>query len=118
MEKDAHAEQTAISNYWCLCPFTHEPDREAAASRAILLFACSKAWDTVPLELLCEVLRYFEFADSFIVMIRRLHDGTTAIFLVNGNIIGPPIRRGRHERQQDCPLALLLIVLVAEILTM
>ena len=96
-----------------LISVTPEPDREVDASRVILLLGFRKAYDTVSREFLFEVLQFFGFAEPFITLIRRLHDGTTARFSVNGVLSDPtPVVTGIR---QGCPLAPLLFLLVAEI---
>ena len=52
--------------------------------------------------------------EAFIQLIRRLHEGTTAQFVVNG-MLSDPISVLTGIRQ-GCPLAPLLFLLVAEIL--
>uniref|UniRef100_A0AAV1T2A2 Reverse transcriptase domain-containing protein n=1 Tax=Peronospora matthiolae TaxID=2874970 RepID=A0AAV1T2A2_9STRA len=83
-------------------------------SRVILLLDFRKAYDTVDREFLYEDLRQFGFAERYVQLITRLHTGTTAAFLVNGEQSGPiSVVSGIR---QGCPLAPLLFLVVVEIL--
>ena len=55
----------------------HEPERDAASSRAILLLDFRKAYDTVSRESLFEVMRAFGFEGALFTMVRHLHTNTT-----------------------------------------
>ena len=93
-----------------------EPDLTAARSRVILLLDFRKAFDTVARDFLFQLLESFSFATPFINKIRKLHESTTARFLVNDSLselleITTGIRQGY-------PLAQLLFILAAEILSL
>ena len=60
-----------------------EPDLEAQRSRVILLLDFRKAYDTVASDFLFYVLEEYGFASPIIHMMRKLHESTTAKFLVN-----------------------------------
>ena len=60
-----------------------EPDLEAHRSRVILLLDFRKAYDTVASDFLFYVLEEYGFASPIIHMMRKLHESTTAKFLVN-----------------------------------
>jgi hypothetical protein len=92
------------------------PDLEAAMSRVILLLDFRKAYDTVVREFLFLVLEKFGFSKEFVNMIRRLHNGTTARFLVNGEL--SDLQDVVSGIRQGCPLAPLLFILAAEILAL
>ena len=68
--------KTVMSMMAHLISVTPEPDREVDASRVILLLDFRKAYDTISRIFLFKVLRFFGFAEPFITLIRRLHDGT------------------------------------------
>ena len=88
----------------------------AAQSRIILLLDFRKAYDTVARDFLFQVLESFGFTTLFINMMRKLHEPTTATFLVNGSLSRPlEITTGIW---QDCPLAPLLFILAAEVLSL
>lgn len=55
-------------------------------SRAVLLLDFKKAYDTVARDFLFLVLRSFGFSLEFVRLIQKLHEGTTARFLVNGEL--------------------------------
>ena len=75
-------------------------------SRVILLLDFRKAYDTVDREFLYEALMTFAFSMRYVQLIRRLHTGTTATFLVNGEKFDPfSVVSGIR---QGCPLAHLL----------
>ena len=83
----------------------HE-DLAARQSRCILLLDFRKAYDTVDREFMYETLHHFGFAKQFVDLIRRIHNGTTATFVVNGcESSALPVRSGIR---QGCPLAPLL----------
>ena len=93
-----------------------EPDLTAARDRVIVLLDFRKAYDTVARDFLFQVLESFGFATPFINMMRKLHESTTANFLVNGSLSQPleittGIRLG-------CPLAPLSFILAAEVLSL
>ena len=89
-------------------------DLSADLSRAILLLDFRKAYDTVDRDFLYAALRSFQFDEVFIKLVTRMHTGTTARFLVNGELSEPvPVRSGIR---QGCPLAPLLFLLVVELL--
>lgn len=69
-----------------LATANHQPELAAAFSEVILLLDFKKAYDIVSREFLFLVLRKFGFSEAFINMLRKLHDGTTAQFLVNGEL--------------------------------
>jgi hypothetical protein len=93
-----------------------EPDLAADMSRLILLLDFRKAYDTVAREFRFVALLRFGFSPEFVQMIRRLHDGTTARFLVNGEFSDPlEIVSGIR---QGCPLAHLLFILATEVLAL
>ena len=96
-----------------LATATTDEAMEAVESRVILLLEFRKAYDTVDRDFLYAALRLFGFDTRYIQLIRRLHTGTTASFLVNGDKSFPfsvvtGIRQGR-------PLAPLLFLLVVEL---
>ncbi|KAL4163946.1 hypothetical protein KRP22_004570 [Phytophthora ramorum] len=93
-----------------------EPDLAALESRVILMLDFKKAYDTVARAFLFLVLEKFGFSNAFGVMIRKLHQGTTARFLINGSLSEPlDIVSGIR---QGCQLAPLLFLLAAEILAL
>eukprot|EP00644_Phytophthora_capsici_P001845 jgi/Phyca11/82100/gw1.14.811.1 len=106
--------KTAIMMVALLQTAKAEPNIEAADSRAILLLDFRKAYDTVAREFMLLALRKFNFAKEFIAMVEKLHQGTTAKFLVNTELsqqisVETGIRQG-------CPLAPLLFILSVEVL--
>ena len=83
-------------------------------SWAILLLDFRKAYDTVDRDFLHAALRSIQFDEGFITLVTRMHSGTTARFLVNGELSEPvPVRSGIR---QGCPLEPLLFLLVVELL--
>lgn len=58
----------------------------------------------------------FGFSAQFVDRIRRLHEGTTARFLVNGELSSK--REVRSGIRQGYPLALLLFIIAAETLAL
>ena len=66
-----------------------EPELTALGSWAILLLDFRKAYDTVSRESLFLALERFGFSHEFTEMIRNIHDGTTAQFVVNGELSQP-----------------------------
>eukprot|EP00644_Phytophthora_capsici_P003451 jgi/Phyca11/8806/fgenesh1_pm.PHYCAscaffold_31_\ len=99
-----------------LAQANHQPELAAELSEVILLLDFKKAYDTVSREFLFVVLRKFRFSEAFINMLRKLHDGTTAQFLVNGEL--SEVQVVRSGIRQGCPLAPLLFILEAEILSL
>nr|P0CV25.1 RecName: Full=Secreted RxLR effector protein 78; Flags: Precursor [Plasmopara viticola] len=93
-----------------------EPQLAAASSRVILLLDFKKAYDSVAREFLFLVLLRFEFSPMFVRMLRKLHDGTTARFLVNGELSEP--QEVVSGIRQGCSLAPLLFILAAEVLAL
>ncbi|KAE8915450.1 hypothetical protein PF003_g614 [Phytophthora fragariae] len=93
-----------------------EPELAAELSRVVLLLDFRKAYDTVAREFLFLALIKFGFSQEFVDMIRRLHAGTTATFLVNGELSDP--QEVLSGIRQGCPLAPLLFILAAEILAL
>uniref|UniRef100_A0AAV1VF72 Reverse transcriptase domain-containing protein n=1 Tax=Peronospora matthiolae TaxID=2874970 RepID=A0AAV1VF72_9STRA len=86
----------------------------AINSRVILLLDFRMAYDTVDMESLYEALTRFGFSERYVQLIRRLHTGTTATFLVNGEKSDPfSVVSGIR---QGCPLAPLLFPIVVELL--
>lgn len=86
----------------------------AKDSRCVLLLDFRKAYDTVDREFLSETLRLFGFSEQFVDLICRIHSGTSASFVVNGNQSAVlPVRSGIR---QTCPLAPLLFLLDVEVL--
>jgi exonuclease III len=93
-----------------------EPELAAALSHVILLLDFRKAYDTVAREFLFLALLKFGFSEAFVNMLRRLHDGTTARFLVNGELSEEiDVKTGIR---QGCPLAPLLFILAAEVVAL
>ncbi|KAE9336200.1 hypothetical protein PR003_g12635 [Phytophthora rubi] len=91
-----------------------QPEVSAAISRVILLLDFKKAYDTVARDFLFIALRRFGFSEEFVKMIQKLHNGTTARFLVNGELSEP--QEVISGIRQGCPLAPLLFLLAAEVL--
>lgn len=86
--------------------------QSAAKSGGILFLDFSKAYDSVDRKYLFLVLRLFGFSERFIDLMHRIHDGTTAEFLVNNDFSQPlEVRSGIR---QGCPLAPLLFILAME----
>ena len=67
----------AVSAAWA------EPDLEAPRSRVILLLGFRKTYNTVVWDYLFQFLEKYGFASTFIHVLRKLHESTTAKFLVN-----------------------------------
>ncbi|EEY66740.1 uncharacterized protein PITG_23108 [Phytophthora infestans T30-4] len=93
-----------------------ESELAAALSRVILLLDFRKAYDTVAREFLFLVLIRFGFSPEFVQMLRNLHEGTTARFLVNGELSDP--QDVVSSIRQGCPLVPLLFILAAEVLAL
>ena len=88
----------------------------ADQSRCILLLDFQKAYDTVDRDFLFESLRLFGFDERFVDLMRRIHSGTSARFVVNGcQSRALPVSSGIR---QGCPLAPLLFLLVVEVLSL
>ena len=68
---------------------TSQEELNADDSRCILLLDFRKAYDTVDREFLYETLRQFGYDGCFIDLIRRVHTGTTARFVVDGGHSAP-----------------------------
>ncbi|OWZ07213.1 RxLR effector protein [Phytophthora megakarya] len=94
----------------------HDPNHGIASSPGIVLLDFAKAYDTVDRVFLLEVLRRFGFSADFVDLMDRMHDGTTAQFLVNGEL-SPPLEV-RSGIRQGCPLAPLLFILAVEVLAL
>ena len=91
-----------------------EQDDVDAYSRCIVLLDFRKAYDTVGRAFMYAALRQFGYDQRFIPLSRRIHSGTTARIVVNGDNSSPlPVRSGIR---QGCPLAPLLFLLVVEVL--
>jgi hypothetical protein len=93
-----------------------QADIEADLSRIILLLDFRKAYDTVARDFLFLVLRKFGFSEAFVRLIQRLHNGTTARFIVNRELSA--WQKVVSVIRQGCPLAPLLFILAAEILAL
>ena len=106
--------KTVIMMITHLSTALEQEEVSAAQSRCILLLHFRKAYDTVDREFVYETLLQFGFDVRFIDLIRRIHAGTTASFVVNRSHSTPlPVR---SEIQQGCPLEPLLLLLVVEVL--
>ena len=93
-----------------------QDDMPADQSRCILLLDFRKAYDTVDRDFLFESLRLFGFDERFVDLMRRIHSGTSARFVVNGcQSRALPVSSGIR---QGCPLAPLLFLLVVEVLSL
>ena len=93
-----------------------QDDMPADQSRCILLLDFRKAYDTVDRNFLLETLRLFGFDERFVDLMRRIHSGTSARFVVNGcQSRELPVSSGIR---QGCPLAPLLFLLVVEVLSL
>ena len=93
-----------------------EPELIASGSRAILLLDFRNVYDTVSREFLFLSLERFGFSHDFAEMIRNIHEGTMAQFVVNGEFSQrPKVVSGIRQR---CPLAPLFFLVVAEILVL
>jgi hypothetical protein len=91
-----------------------DPQAEDAHQGALVLVDFRKAYDSIDREFVWHVLREFEYPDGFIQLLQRLHKGTSASFLVNGELSQRfPIVTGIR---QGCPLAPLLFLIAAEAL--
>lgn len=78
----------------------------------ILLVDFRKAYDTLNRPYLLRAMEALSFAPAFIQLVDRMHQNTTARFLVNGSTSRPiPVTRGIR---QGCPLAPLLFPIAAE----
>ena len=67
----------------------HEPAVDMMQSKAIILLDLRKAYDTVARDFLFVALHKFGFSPAFVTMIQNIHAGTTAQFVVNGEISEP-----------------------------
>ena len=67
----------------------HEPSVDMMQSKAIILLDLRKAYDTVARDFLFVALHKFGFSPAFVTMIQNIHAGTTAQFVVNGEISEP-----------------------------
>ncbi|KAE9273288.1 hypothetical protein PR003_g29950, partial [Phytophthora rubi] len=93
-----------------------KPEVAAAFSELILLLDFRKAYDTVARDFIFLTLIKFGFSPEFVAMIQRIHVGTTARFLVNGELSDP--LQVKSGIRQGCPLAPLLFLLAAEVLAL
>ena len=93
-----------------------EPGLEDLRNRVILILDFRKAHDTVACSFLLVALQRFGFSRSFVTMVRNLHDETTARFVVNGELSRP--QAVLSGIRQGCPLAPLLFLIAAEILSL
>jgi exonuclease III len=107
-------QKTVVMMLAALATAKEEPALDAERSRIILLLDFRKAYDTVAREFLFLALSKFGFSHSFVELLRKLHAGTTARFLVNGELSDP--QEVISGIRQGCPLAPLLFILAAEIL--
>lgn len=89
---------------------------QASDSAGISLLDFAKAYDTVDRVYLLEVLRQYRFAPEFIDLLERLHEKTTAQYLVSGDLSRP--MEVKSGIRQGCPLAPLLFILAAEMLVL
>lgn len=79
---------------------------EANKELAAALSDFRKAYD--PVARIFLFLTLLKFSPAFVAMIRRIYDGTTARFLVDGELLDPlKVESGIRQR---CPLAPLLIL--------
>jgi hypothetical protein len=93
---------------------TADPQAEDTHLGALVLVDFRKAYDSIDREFVWHVLREFDYPDGFIQLLQRLHKGTSASFLVNGELSQRfPIVTGIR---QGCPLAPLLFLIAAEAL--
>lgn len=93
--------------------YTTEDDSAESAPVAVLL-DFRKAYDTLDRAYLSEALLAFGFNQDFVDLIGRLHDGTVASFVADGDV-STPIEVGTGIRQ-GCPLAPLLFLIAVETL--
>ena len=93
-----------------------KPEVAAMHSEAILLLDFRKAYDTVARDFIFVALTRFGFSPEFVAMIRTIHNGTTAQFLVNGEL--SRTQEVRSGIRQGCPLAPLLFIIAAEVLAL
>eukprot|EP00644_Phytophthora_capsici_P019374 jgi/Phyca11/51451/gw1.173.9.1 len=93
-----------------------EENEAATESAGILLLDFAKAYDTVDRVFLLEVLRQYGFSEGFVALLERLHTNTVSHFLVNGELSAPLLVQSGIR--QGCPLAPLLFILAAEVLSL
>ncbi|KAE9266852.1 hypothetical protein PR003_g31975, partial [Phytophthora rubi] len=108
--------KTVVMMLAMLATATSRPDLAATLSQVILMLDFKKAYDTVARDFLFLAMQRFGFSPAFIAMIRKLHNGTIARFLVNGELSEP--QEVLSGIRQGCPLAPLLFLLAAEILAL
>lgn len=86
--------------------------KSAADSGGVMMIGFAKAYDTIDRNYLMLVLKKFGFSQRFIDVMVKIHDGTTAKFLVNGELSEAiPVVSGIR---QGYPLAPLLFILAVE----
>lgn len=89
-----------------------DPDVSIDDEPLAVLIDYMKSYDTLSRGYMLMVVRKFGFAPNFIELVARLHDGTKAHFLVNGEISKPvAVLSGIR---QGCPLAPLLFIIAVE----
>ena len=95
--------KTVMMMMTMLATATAEPELAANMSRVVLLLDFRKAYDTVAREFLFVALLRFGFSQDFVTMIRKIHDGTTAQFVANGEL--SESQAVISGIRQGCPLA-------------
>ncbi|KAF1314922.1 Rxlr effector protein, partial [Globisporangium splendens] len=85
-------------------------------SAGVVLLDIMKAYDMLDRSFLLLVLQKFGFCQDFVDLIGRMHDGTTARFLVNGELSKK--RKVVSGIRQGCPLAPLLFIIAVETLAL